>query len=97
MPVERKKEYRFHLRASERDVSTISRAAASAGTTVSAFILESASERAERTLADQRNFVLSGEQWQAFTEALDRPARHIPELEKLLREPSILERAQDRA
>ncbi len=93
MPVLKKKEYRFHLRASERDVSTISRAAASAGLSVSAFILESAAERAERTLADQRHFVLTGEKWRAFTEALDRPARRIPQLEKLMREPSILERA----
>ena len=41
--------------------------------------------------ADQRHFVLSDEQWRAFTEAQDRPARHLPQLEKLLREPSILE------
>ena len=41
---------------------------------------------------DQTDFVLSEEQWQAFTEALNRPARHLPEMEKLLREPSILER-----
>jgi uncharacterized protein (DUF1778 family) len=60
---------------------------------VSTFILESASERAERTLADETHFVLSSEQWRAFTEALDRPARRIPELERLLREPSILDRA----
>jgi uncharacterized protein (DUF1778 family) len=93
MPVAKRKEHRIHLRASERDASTISRAAATAGISVSAFILESASERAERTLADQRHFVLSSAQWQAFTEALDRPARRIPELEKLLREPSILEQS----
>ena len=93
MPVAMRKEHRFHLRASERDVSTISRAAAFAGVSVSAFILESASERAERTLADQTHFVLSDEQWQAFTEALDQPARRLPQLEKLLREPSILEQA----
>jgi uncharacterized protein (DUF1778 family) len=43
--------------------------------------------------ADQTHFVLSEEHWRAFTEALDRPARHIPRLEKLLREPSVLERA----
>jgi len=91
MPVAKRKEHRIHLRASERDVSAINRAAASVGVSVSTFILESASERAERTLADQRHFVLSSVQWQAFTEALDRPARRIPELEKLLREPSILE------
>jgi len=93
MLVARRKERRFHLRASERDVSTISRAAATAGVSVSTFILESAAERAERTLADQTHFVLSAEQWKAFTEALDQPARHLPRLEKLLREPSVLERA----
>jgi uncharacterized protein (DUF1778 family) len=93
MPVARKKEHRFHLRASESDVHTISRAAATVGISVSTFILESAAERAQRTLADQRHFVLSDEQWRSFAEALDRPPRHLPELEKLLREPSILERA----
>jgi uncharacterized protein (DUF1778 family) len=46
----------------------------------------------EQEQADQTHFVLSGEQWKAFTEALDQPARHRPRLEKLLREPSILER-----
>jgi len=93
MPAAKKKEYRLNLRASERQVSTISRAAESAGVSMSAFILESAAERAERTLADQRHFVVNEKQWRAFTEALDRPARRIPRLEKLLREPSILERS----
>ena len=93
MPAANRKEHRIHLRASEREVSTISRAAASAGVSVSTFILESASERAERMLADQTHFVLSAKDWQAFTEALDQPARHLPRLEKLLREPSVLERA----
>ena len=46
----------------------------------------------EQDPADQTEFVLSEEQWQAFTEALDRPARHLPRLEMLLREPSVLER-----
>lgn len=93
MPATAKKEHRIHLRASERDVSTISRAAASVGTSVSAFILESAAERAERTLADQRQFVLTSAQWRVFTQALDRPAQRKPQLERLLQEPSILEQA----
>jgi len=92
VPVAKKKEYRFHLRASERDVFSIKRAAESTGVSVSAFILESAAERAERTFADRSRFVLSAAQWRAFTQALDRPARRIPQLERLLREPSILER-----
>jgi uncharacterized protein (DUF1778 family) len=93
MPVAKRKEHRFHLRASESEVSTITRAAESAGVSVSAFILESAAERAERILADQTHFVLSGKQWKAFTNALDQPARPLPRLKKLLREPSVLERA----
>jgi uncharacterized protein (DUF1778 family) len=91
MPAGAKKEHRIQLRASKREVSTISRAAASAGVSVSAFILESASERAQRTLADQRHFVLSPKQWQAFMSALDRPVRKMPRLERLMRERSILE------
>lgn len=91
MPATAKKARRFHLRASEREVETISRAAASAGMTVSAFILESAAERAERLLADQTHFVLNSRKWRAFTEALDRPSRQVPELARLLQEPSILE------
>jgi uncharacterized protein (DUF1778 family) len=46
-----------------------------------------------KTSADQRHFVLPEEKWRAFIDTLDRPARRIPQLEKLLREPSILERA----
>jgi len=92
MPVAAKKEQRIQLRVSKREASAISRAAATAGVSLSAFILESAAERAQRTLADQRHFELSPRQWQAFTEALDRPIRRLPRLEKLMREPSVLER-----
>lgn len=92
MAVTSRRERRIHLRTTERDESRIRRAAAAAGVSMSAFILESASERAERTLADQRAFEISAKQWSAFVEALDRPARQIPQLAKLLREPSILER-----
>jgi uncharacterized protein (DUF1778 family) len=92
MPFASRRERRIHLRTTERDESRIRRAAAAAGVSMSAFILESASERADRTLADQRVFEVSGKQWNEFVEALDRPARHIPQLAKLLREPSVLER-----
>jgi hypothetical protein len=48
----------------------------------------------KRDPADQTHFVLSDEQWLAFTEAFDQPARHLPKLEKLLRELSVLERGR---
>jgi uncharacterized protein (DUF1778 family) len=56
------------------------------------FVLESACTRAEETMADQVQFVLSDKQWKAFSEALERPARVRPRLGKLLTESSILER-----
>ena len=93
MAVQARKERRIQLRASKHEVTTISRAAARSGVSLSAFIIESASERAERTLADQRHFELGPKQWQAFMQALDRPARKMPRLEKLMRESSILERS----
>ena len=87
-----RKERRSNVRASEGEVDAIMRASALAGVSVSAFIMTSATERAERTLADARHFELSAEQWQEFTAALDRPARKLPRLRRLLQEPSILDR-----
>ena len=39
-----------------------------------------------RLTAEQTDFVLSPEQWQAFCAALDAPPRDIPALRKLLTE-----------
>jgi uncharacterized protein (DUF1778 family) len=54
--------------------------------------MRSAKECAERTLTDLRHFELGPRQWQAFADALDRPARKLPRLRRLLQEPSILDR-----
>ena len=59
---------------------------------VSEFVLESALARAEETLADRRRFGLDAERWKAFMEALDAPPRPLPQLQKLLTEPSVFER-----
>jgi uncharacterized protein (DUF1778 family) len=59
---------------------------------VSEFVLESALQRAEETLPDRRYFGLDAEQWAAFQAALDAPPRPLPELARLLREPSVFER-----
>ena len=40
---------------------------------------------------DQAHFVLSPERWDAFCALLDRPAREIPALQKLLTQPSVLD------
>jgi uncharacterized protein (DUF1778 family) len=91
MPTVRK-ERRINLRASENDVQMITRAAAVAGVSFSNFIMMSATERAERTLADLERFELSPRKWLAFTAALDRPAKKCVRLRRLLQEPSLLDR-----
>ena len=69
-------------------------AAESAGRTVSEFVLESAQCRTDETLADRTRFGLDADRWKAFMEALDAPAREIPRLGRLLKEPSIFERGR---
>lgn len=87
-----KKERRINLRASDGAVQTITQASELLGLSLSAFILTSATERAERTLANAGNFKLSPAAWRSFSAALDRPARRHVRLSRLLQEPSILER-----
>ncbi len=54
---------------------------------VSDFVLQSALERAEETLADRRHFSLDAGQWAKFQAALDAPPRDLPRLRKLLNTP----------
>ena len=61
---------------------------------VSEFVLQSALERADETLADQRVWSLSAEQWAKFQAALDAPPRDNPRLRKFLTEPSFVERSR---
>jgi uncharacterized protein (DUF1778 family) len=58
--------------------------------------LESACLPLEHTSADQREFVVSPKQWQAFLEALDRPAHVNPRLAQLFSDPVVLPHASNR-
>ena len=58
------------------------------GVSVTDFMLQSACLQAEHVLADKREFVVSPKRWQAFVEALDRPAKVMPELARLLSQSS---------
>jgi uncharacterized protein (DUF1778 family) len=55
------------------------------------FVVRSSMDAAEAVLAEQTRLVLPKAQWLAFNAALDAPAREIPELKRLLTEPSIFE------
>jgi uncharacterized protein (DUF1778 family) len=82
---------RFNLRATSRQERLIKVAAERQGLNVTDFILESACEKAEETLADQTRFVLNDKQWKLFMEALDRPPKVIPQIRKLFSERSVAE------
>ena len=45
---------------------------------------------AHETLAARHLFLLTDEQWAEFQAALDRPAKDIPELRKLMTEQGVL-------
>jgi uncharacterized protein (DUF1778 family) len=81
------KTQRVHLRVAASDDELFRTAAAAAHESLSEFLVESGRERADRLLADRIRFVLSPAQWRAFTTALDRPPREIPELVELFRRP----------
>ena len=83
---------RLNLRIEPELRNLFEEAAAAAKMTLSAFILSSTRIRAEQQLADRVHYSVSAGQWQAFMEALDRPPRELPRLQRLMSEPSVLER-----
>lgn len=64
---------RLGLRATPQQESVLRRAAEVAHKSLTDFILEAAYQAAEQTLLDQRLFMVSGSQYQALLEMLDRP------------------------
>ncbi len=87
---------RINLRATARQERLIRTGAETTGASVTDFILDSACLQAEHVLADKREFIASPKQWQAFVEALDRPAQIKPELARLFSETAVVERGSRR-
>lgn len=73
-----------NIRVESHQRDLIDAAASLCGKTRSAFMLEAATLAAEEALLDRRLFVLNEEQWQAFNEALDTPAKKNEKLAQLL-------------
>lgn len=78
---------KLDLRLTPQAKQRIAAAAKAQHRSVSDFVLQSALERAEETLADRRVFLLSEDEWEKFQAALDAPPRDLPELRKLLNTP----------
>ena len=64
---------RLGLRATPEQEVVLRRAAEVAHKSLTDFILDSACLAAEQTLLDQRLFMVSGDQYQAFMDLLDQP------------------------
>ena len=88
---------RINFRASAGEVRLIRLGAQTRGEKVTQFIVESVCSAAEMALADQKHFELSSAQYARFAEALDRPAKVIPALHRLISEKSAIERNANEA
>ncbi|MGA2569198.1 MAG: DUF1778 domain-containing protein [Terracidiphilus sp.] len=85
------KSRRINARISRAEESLLRKGARRKGQSLSEFVVESACAVAEIELAEQKELTLPPAQWQAFLEALDRPATFNPALHRLLIEPSAIE------
>jgi len=74
---------RLGLRATPEQEAVLRRAAEVAHKSLTDFILDSACLAAEQTLLDQRLFMVSGSQYQALMDLLDRPEQASHGLEAL--------------
>lgn len=81
------KETRLSIRASEPEKTILAQAARARHTNISQFVLQASLDAAHTVLVDQTEFRLPPEQWQAFCERLDEPAKVIPALRDLFSEP----------
>ena len=81
---------RIDVRASGQVKALFQEAAKVSHKNVSEFLLDAGIAMAHETLAEQRLFLLTDEQWDEFQAALDRPVQDKPQLRKLLTEPGVL-------
>lgn len=88
----KQKSERIDIRTTSAVKRLLQEAAAASNKTVTEFLLDSALTHAAEVLADRRAFFLNDEQWREFMAALDAPPQPMPRMERLLKEPSILER-----
>lgn len=74
---------RLGLRATPEQETVLRRAAEVAHKSLTDFVLDAAYRAAEQTLLDQRLFMVSGSQYQAILDMLDRPEAENPGLADL--------------
>ncbi|MBC7881165.1 MAG: DUF1778 domain-containing protein [Anaerolineae bacterium] len=83
------KDKRLSIRATELEKAILAQAARARHMNVSQFVLQASLETAHTILADQTEFRLPPDQWEAFCQRLDEPPRAIQALQKLFSEQEL--------
>lgn len=80
----RRRDVKINLRAPAQTKEIIDKAAKVVGMTLTDFMIDTARQRAEEILLDQRFFALDEEKFAQFIAVLDQPPAPSEELRKLL-------------
>lgn len=80
---------RIDLRIDPYKKSVVSRAAELLGVNITQFIMDRVFPEAERIVQEDTGIRLSKKDWERFCAGLDEAPKDLPELRKLLKEPSI--------
>jgi len=91
MPPSMQRSEKLDIRISPEAKHMLQEAAHERHTTISQFVLESALGAAREVLAERNRIGLDSEQWTAFVKALDAPVKRHKRMERLLKEPTILD------
>jgi uncharacterized protein (DUF1778 family) len=86
------KETRISVRINPAQKAVIERAARLRRTTLTDFVVNQAYQAASQLIADERQLVLTPDQFKRFCRALDAPpVNNLKAMQKLLSEPSALD------
>jgi uncharacterized protein (DUF1778 family) len=80
---------RIDLRLDPQKKRVVIRAAELLGVNLTQFIMDRVFPEAERIVMENQRIRLSSEEWERFSSKLDEPPKNLPELRKLLQEPSL--------
>ncbi len=83
---------RWSLRVTQAQDTLVRRLLETTGESLNEYVVRHAVAAAEVELADRRIFALDEKAWNELQAVLDRPAIRKPELDRLLSQPSVLER-----
>lgn len=81
------KETRLSIRTTEAEKAILAEAARVRHTNISQFVLQASLDAANAVIAEQTDFRLPPDRWEAFCQRVDAPPKEIPALRQLFSEP----------